>query len=145
MLFDKVASEIERRTNQFKPQELSNICWAYASIGSSTHESLFLELADEVASRDRDLRSFNTQKAFSPRHLSNIAWSYAVVNVHAPRLFNGTFTAAVLEKRANYLPEDLAKLYQWHLWQKVRSFVVPMLCLSLLLPTTYIAFVTATV
>ncbi|EJK59823.1 hypothetical protein THAOC_19906 [Thalassiosira oceanica] len=71
--------------DSFKPQNLSNTAWAFATAGES-HSELFEKIGDHVAGRD-SLDSFN------PQNLSNTAWAYATARVFHSRLFEKLSTA----------------------------------------------------
>ena len=60
---------------QFKPEELMNTVWAFATLGAAAPE-FFDALAAEVVSRQL--------AAFKPQELSNLAWAYARVRRPAP-------------------------------------------------------------
>jgi hypothetical protein len=128
----------------FKPQELSNINWAYATAGE-LHPLLFQKLADVAISKSKD---FNPQgianllwsyatvgiidqhlfTSFAPavksvlgqcsrQNVANVAWAYAVANVNDHLIFNTDFVAALQAKANDFVPEDLRQLHQWQLWQ----------------------------
>mmetsp|Transcript_7488 Transcript_7488/g.13469 ORF Transcript_7488/g.13469 Transcript_7488/m.13469 type:complete len:606 (+) Transcript_7488:178-1995(+) len=81
-LFEHIACTITalKDLRTFKPQELSNVVWAYATAQVS-HSRLFEKVADEVTVY-RHLGSFNSQ------NLSNIVWAFATAQVSYPRLFH---------------------------------------------------------
>ena len=67
--------------NSFKPQELSNIVWAHATLNENNPE-LFKKVEDHVVALD------NLALArFDPQHLSNISWAYATAQESHPQLF----------------------------------------------------------
>eukprot|EP00585_Thalassiosira_rotula_P015366 CAMPEP_0196188116 /NCGR_PEP_ID=MMETSP0911-20130528/41609_1 /TAXON_ID=49265 /ORGANISM="Thalassiosira rotula, Strain GSO102" /LENGTH=80 /DNA_ID=CAMNT_0041459367 /DNA_START=188 /DNA_END=426 /DNA_ORIENTATION=+ len=66
-LFKKVANDILIRDFKiFKPQELSNIVWAYATAGEFSPR-LSKPLSDHIVQRDF--------KLFKPQDLSDIVWA----------------------------------------------------------------------
>jgi hypothetical protein len=95
------------RRNDFKPQELSNLLWAYATVGI-IDQRLFTSIAPAVKSV---LGQCNSQ------NIANIAWAYAVANVNDPSLFNSDFMDAFQAKANDFVPENLSQLHQWQLWQ----------------------------
>jgi hypothetical protein len=61
---------------EFKPQELSNIIWSYATEGES-HPQLFSKFGDHIV-------AMNDLSAFLPQHFSNITWAYATAGESHP-------------------------------------------------------------
>ena len=85
-LLDALAAvAISTRLANLKPQELSNICWAYATAG---HEApaLFDALAEEA-----ELQCH----LFNPQELSNVGWSFATAEHQAPRLLDAVAEASL--------------------------------------------------
>ena len=68
-LFTVLANEAERRLSEFKPQELANTAWAFATAGKSD-ASLFRALARAA---ERCGGDFNAQD------LANTAWAFATL------------------------------------------------------------------
>eukprot|EP00956_Cyclotella_meneghiniana_P039435 scaffold171830_cov20-Cyclotella_meneghiniana.AAC.1 len=62
--------------NSFKPQNLSNTVWAFAT-ANIQHPNLFKKVGDEIVAMN-DLKSFN------PQNLANTVWAYASANVQHP-------------------------------------------------------------
>lgn len=77
--FDCVAERSIALLGIFKPQELSNLLWAYARLGMS-HPDLFREAGDAVALLEGLGR-------FTGQALSNLVWSYATAKERHPELF----------------------------------------------------------
>jgi hypothetical protein len=84
---------------QFKPQELSNLIWAYATTGQR-HPKLYKKFADHIG-RMRDL------SGFMPQALSNILWSYATVGYSHPLLFQKLAHVAI-SRGNNFKPQALS-------------------------------------
>jgi len=80
-LFDVFAEEVIsfNNLNEFWPQALSNIVWAYANVGVSNSQ-LFKKVADHIVTLD-SLHNFNGQDC------SNTVWAYATLNEQHPKLF----------------------------------------------------------
>ena len=80
--FDILADQILSFNNldDFWPQELSNIVWAYATTKES-NPKLFKELADYFVALD-------SLDSFKPQELSNTVWAYATAGESHPELFN---------------------------------------------------------
>jgi hypothetical protein len=131
---------------QFKPQNFSNLTWAYATAGE-THPQLFKRFGDHIAGM-KDLGLFKPQAlsnltwsyatvgiidsqlftSFAPavksvlgqcnsQDLANIAWACAVANVDDPLLFNTDFVDVCQAKANDFGLENLSQLHQWQLWQ----------------------------
>ena len=64
--------------NTFKPQEVSNIVWAYAILGES-HPNLFKKIGNHIARLDN-------LDEFAPQALSNTIWAFATAGVAHPKL-----------------------------------------------------------
>ena len=148
ILFEIVGDEIVEMTDlqTFKPQQLSNLVWAYAT-SNVCQPSLFKKVGDEIV-RTKDLELFTSQELsnivwayatcdihhkdlfkkvedaiaamnttqFSEQSLSNIAWAYAVMTNVCPLLFSDDFMEALANKSHKFTPEELSQLHQWHLW-----------------------------
>jgi len=80
-LFDVFAEQVISfdNLNEFLPQHLSNISWAYATAGA-THHQLFEEVADHIVQLDN-------LNEFWPQALSNTVWAYATLDEQHPKLF----------------------------------------------------------
>jgi hypothetical protein len=72
---------------EFKPQNLSNTVWAYATAGDS-HPILFAKIANHIVG----LKSLD--RFTHPQDVSNTVWAYATAGVNHPQLF---------EKMANHV------------------------------------------
>lgn len=70
-----------------KPQEISNIIWAYATVGES-HSRLFKKLADQVVELD-------SLSGFKPQNIANITWAYATAGESHPLLFRKLADVAI--------------------------------------------------
>lgn len=108
-LFQKLATHfIGMPSNDFSPQDVAFILFAYAHAGNMDNKKLFLSMEKTAKSK---VESCNCQD------LANIAWSYAVVNVPAASLFDFDFLRACLKQEDNFNEEWKSQIYQWHLWQ----------------------------
>ena len=146
-LFKKMADHIVQlpNLNEFKSQALSNTVWAFAISGESNPQ-LFKKLADRAIKRQHDftyqgivnfLWAYATnglvdehlfsslvpsvkdnRDNYNAQDLINVAWAYSVANVDAPSVFNNEFMTACLKKEDDFIPEALAQLHQWQLWQE---------------------------
>ena len=94
-------NELERaalqRAMEFKPQELTNILWAFATAAVPAPQlfDAFAALAAEGAS------TFNAQD------LANAAWSFATAGVEAPRLFD-SICAEAAPRLSEFTAQNLA-------------------------------------
>mmetsp|Transcript_21470 Transcript_21470/g.48772 ORF Transcript_21470/g.48772 Transcript_21470/m.48772 type:complete len:769 (-) Transcript_21470:61-2367(-) len=93
-LFQKLGDDsIDRGLSSFKPQDLSNTCWAMATLGV-VHRRFFALVGEEVAGRlDRDVggagKSPTRRSAmdeFGGQEVANILWSFATLNFSSDRL-----------------------------------------------------------
>jgi len=74
-LFVKAAEAgLSLELNRFSNQDLSNIVWAYATVGM-LHSGFFKQTEKEVTSRIRQKRN-----KFRGQEIANILWSYATLN-----------------------------------------------------------------
>ena len=78
-LFDVLALEAISKLRRFNSQNLSNMLWAYAKVGSS-NSSLFKATEDSIV-------SLHDLVDFWPQALSNIAWAVATAGESHPQLF----------------------------------------------------------
>jgi hypothetical protein len=130
---------------QFKPQEQSNLLWAYATAGE-THPLLFQKMADLAITKSNDcypqgianlLWAYATVAiidkhlflSFAPavksvlsqcnsQNVANIAWAYTVANINDPSIFDTDFMNALQAKANDFSVEGYFQLYQWQLWQE---------------------------
>ena len=81
----------------FKPQEVANTAWAFATAGVSS-PPLFAAIAAEA---EKQMRGFN------PQSLANTAWAFATAGVSSPTLFKAI--AAEAEKQVRrFSPQGLS-------------------------------------
>jgi hypothetical protein len=95
-LWAAVARASLQRLSEFKPQELSNMAWAYATAGHAP--ALLDAISAEAAPR---VREFNEQD------LANTAWAYATAGHAAPVLFDAIAVEAV-RRVHEFTPQGLA-------------------------------------
>ena len=93
----RIAQRVLRLAPHFKPQELANIAWAFATAGRAPL-TLFDSLAAEAAPRLPD---------FTPQNLANTVWAFAVVGYTSAALFNSLTTEAPTRLR-DFKPQELA-------------------------------------
>eukprot|EP00984_Skeletonema_dohrnii_P022077 scaffold11198_cov103-Skeletonema_dohrnii-CCMP3373.AAC.13 len=89
-LFDHIATQAALRCAEFNAQGISNMMWAYATVGKQ-HALLFEVMGDQVVAREH-------LGEFIPQHLSNIMWAYATAQVPHPKLFKKVADAAIRSK-----------------------------------------------
>jgi len=105
-----VATALQERVHEFKPQELSNSIWAFATVGFGcapdsvqfNSNSDYISLASDRADDDRELVARTLQVVaisamgrlhrFRPQELNNLAWGFARLGHYSDivtRLFEG--------------------------------------------------------
>ena len=80
----------------FKPQDLANTAWAFATTGIAA-TVLFHAIAVEAAQRVGE---------FNPQDLANTAWAFATTGIAAPALFDAI--AAAARRVRDFNPQGLA-------------------------------------
>ena len=100
-------------SDEFAPQNLSNMAWAYATAMHAS-PSLFAALAAEAAERVEELNS---------QDLANMAWAFAVFDdTSGTRLFSlPEFAEHCDESSSEFTSASLAQLHQWELWRNERG------------------------
>ena len=83
----------------FKPQGLSNLVWAYATLGHSAPQ-----LLDAVAQA-----AMGSMGSFNPQDLSNLVWAYATLGHSAPQLLDAVAQAA-MGSMGSFKPQGLSNL-----------------------------------
>jgi hypothetical protein len=78
-LFDHVAIQAARRRVEFTPQGISNMMWAYATVGKP-HALLFEAIGDQIV-------AYEHLEEFYPQAISNTAWAYAKAGVSHASFF----------------------------------------------------------
>merc|ERR1711967_151964 len=114
-LFKAISAVAGRRQlDNFNPQHLSNMAWAFATAGHASPE-LFNAISAEAMRRG--LGDFN------PQGLSNMAWAFAVANLaSADELFGSTsFVTRCALLEASFSRLGLLQLHQWSLWREERG------------------------
>ena len=101
----------------FKPQELANTAWAFATAGRAA-PTLLDAIATEAVRRG--LRDFNEQE------LANTAWAFAAADHLAPALFDSdAFVQQLRAAERSFAPDALRQLHQWQLWREERGAAWP--------------------
>lgn len=98
-LLDTLASKACEHPELFKPQELCNLLWAFATL-KVRHAKLFERFADTAASRMRE---------FTPQGLSQTIWAYSKLNLSKHSLLLAA-AAAALPRLPSYDAQSLATL-----------------------------------
>ena len=89
--------------NDFAPQNLSNIVWAFEKANVS-HQDLYKRVGDHLISLDH-------LNNFQPQNLSNILIAYAKAGVSHPDLFNKVGDHIVTRQHLNdFKPQNLANI-----------------------------------
>ena len=116
-LLDAIATVAVPQLRDYIPQDLANMAWAYATAGQPA-PVLLDAIATAAAPR---LRDFNVQ------NLANMAWAFAAADHPAPALFSNHVFMHLYAAQQGFVPEDLAQLHQWQLWQAERGTTWPLL------------------
>ena len=97
--FDMLAEEVLSfdDLDEFKPQELSNLLWAYANVKVSNSQ-LFKKVADHIVGLDN-------LNEFWPQHLSNIVWAFATAGEPHPQLFK-KLAGEAIKRQHEFIPQD---------------------------------------
>ena len=102
-LFDRLAETSIPLLHRFKPQELSNMVWAYTGIGAS-HPHLFAKVADRID-------SLGHLEDFKPQELSNILLAYAKAEISHLALFSKVADHIVsLRHLGQFKPQELSNV-----------------------------------
>ncbi|EJK77069.1 hypothetical protein THAOC_01121, partial [Thalassiosira oceanica] len=154
-LFEKIGNHVvgPGGLGSFKPRDLSNTAWAFATAGVS-HPELFKKIGHHVAEQGC-FDSFKPQElsntvwacatvgytderlfsAFAPvigskldecseQELTNIAWAYSVANLPRQDLFNEGYVGALASNEKDFSVKELAQLHQWQLLQQELKYGV---------------------
>jgi hypothetical protein len=78
-LLENIAYESIDKIDNFEPQSIANVVWAYASLKVS-NPHLFEVVGDSIVGSDK-------MKLFKPQDFANILWSYATLNVQHHAMF----------------------------------------------------------
>lgn len=83
-LFSRIAETGIENLNRFKPQDLSNTCWAFATLGL-LHNSFFSAVSEQVNSRLLPSKSKTTGAVgkFKAQEIANLVWAFATLNCKA--------------------------------------------------------------
>jgi len=113
-----VAAVAEPRLGEFKPQNLANTAWAFATAGHSSPR-LFEAVAAAAVPR---------LGGFKPQELANTAWAFAVADIPAASLFDSRrFVQCCTSAEHAFTPKELCQLHQWQLWLDERGAPWPSL------------------
>ena len=116
-LFAALAQEAERRISDFKPQELANTAWAFATAGHAAPALLDAIATEAVRGDLRD---------FTPQNLANTAWAFAGADHLAPALFDSdAFVQQLCAAERSFELDELRQLHQWQLWREERGAAWP--------------------
>jgi hypothetical protein len=119
-IFGNIAPIAMKRINQFNPQDISNMVWAYTTIKIS-QSTLFKKVADPVTVDvshpllfqkvgDLILKKDILQK-FKHQELSNTVWAYAAGDMQHPRLFEAVAETVVRQENLRgFKPQAFANI-----------------------------------
>jgi hypothetical protein len=83
----------------FKPQNISNIVWAYTT-ASESYPQLFKKVADHIVAQ-------SNLSGFKPQEISNIIWAYTTAGETHPLLIQKLADVAIT-KRNNFNPQSIS-------------------------------------
>ena len=94
--FDKSYHTIDG-LSRFKPQDLSNTCWAFATLGL-IHGQYFDKVCNQVKERlsPENVRSNPASAKFKAQEIANLVWAYATLNHSAPGMLD-CFTPYIMQ------------------------------------------------
>ena len=127
-LFDYIAEQSRGSidAHEFKPQELSNMLWAYATVKKS-HAVLFEAIGDEIVASKH-------LTGFRPQTLKDIVWAYAKADVRHPKLFEKVANHVInYDSLDEFKPQELsntvwafakAGVHNPKLFEKVATHIV---------------------
>ena len=103
--------------NEFKPQEVSNIMWSYATAGEA-HPKLFSKLGDHIVAM-KVLSGFLQKLAvmaiarsndFTSQGIANLLWAYATVGIIDLHYLFASFVPAVKSILVKLNSQELANI-----------------------------------
>eukprot|EP00557_Chaetoceros_sp_GSL56_P007928 CAMPEP_0176489526 /NCGR_PEP_ID=MMETSP0200_2-20121128/7338_1 /TAXON_ID=947934 /ORGANISM="Chaetoceros sp., Strain GSL56" /LENGTH=1134 /DNA_ID=CAMNT_0017886679 /DNA_START=321 /DNA_END=3722 /DNA_ORIENTATION=+ len=111
-LFSRIAETGIENIHRFKPQDLSNTCWAFSTLGL-LHNVFFQRVHQEVIGRllvPRDSQAAVIK--FKAQEIANLVWSFATLNVEASSMIE-KFTPFIVQMCSNdngeYTEESIAR------------------------------------
>jgi len=145
-LFSKIAERAMDSNNglsTYKPQDISNTCWAFASLGI-LHRSFFKAVSTEVQERFKTKSNGGAElPRFKAQEIANLVWSFATLNSSADGLIEH-FTPYILSmcenEKGDYDERSISKFFK-----RQEALSVAWSCVVLnqypdeLLPLLYIA------
>jgi hypothetical protein len=118
-LFEAAADIAIERKEEFSPQQVSNLIWAYSFIPVGTVNHVLCKHFEPVIFKLVD--DCNTQ------FFANIAWAYAVANFDSHLLFDKSspFIQKIILRYREFNLEALCQLHQFILWRKELKAEMP--------------------
>jgi hypothetical protein len=95
---------VEQLTNpekqaKCKPQSISNLVWAFATLGLKPKKRQLTRLRDEASKQ---------LSAFKPQELANTLWAYASLDQYPGGPFLGAVAAEVKRQIGHFKPQELS-------------------------------------
>jgi len=117
-LFSKIAEraiDSNCGLSTYKPQDISNTCWAFASLGI-LHRSFFGAVSTEVQERLQPKSKDSVElPKFKAQEIANLVWSFATLNSSADGLMEH-LTPYILsmcrDEKGNYDEHSIAKFFK---------------------------------
>jgi len=92
---------VSRGLHGFKPQELVNLVWAFATAGVND-DKLFTAVADEALAQQL--------RGFKPQELTNMVWSFEKAGARNKKLYIAVANEAVKQKLYGFKPQELSNI-----------------------------------
>lgn len=118
-LFEAVADIAIERKEEFSPQQVSNLIWAYSFIP--------VGIVNQVLCKHFESVIFKSVDDCDNQFFANVAWAYAVANVDSHLLFDGNseFIQKIVSRNREFNLEALCQLHQFILWRKELKAEMP--------------------
>jgi len=102
ILFEAIESvTLSKGLLNFNPQELSNMVWAFATVG------LYSDILYKMVAKEAVHRKL---RGFKPQEISNMVWSFATAGVHADKLYELVANEVVERQLRGFKSRDLSNM-----------------------------------
>jgi hypothetical protein len=100
-LLDELKNAARESVAKFKPQEIANILWAFATLGIED-EKLFSIFANVIGKRKLSF--------FKPQEIANILWAFATLGIKDKKLFDDFANEIKKRNLSSFNPQDFANI-----------------------------------